>query len=381
MSNAILLAPGPVQLHPEVQKILAQPMTHHRTPEFDKILKRVLANLKQFFQTENHVFIHTSTGSGGMESLLVNLLSPGDEVLAIVTGKFGERWAEMAETYGGRVHRLNVEWGKSVDLKQIETFLNTHPQIKIVLCQATETSTATAHEVEFIGKLVNRTQALFLVDGITAVGAYDIKMDDWFIDGLVAGSQKAVMLPTGLSFVSLSKKAWKVAEKSTTPRYYFDIKRELAANDKGETLFSASVHLIKALDWVLLRILEIGLIRHFQQIRRRGEFTRSVAKIMKLELYSAKPSDSVTALKLPGYLDGVVLRNHIEKNYALTVMGGQDLAKGKIIRIGHMGYITEDHMIETMYRIALAMKDFHVDIDPELIKKYAVNWLKDYPNP
>ena len=381
MSNAILLAPGPVQLHPEVQKILAQPMTHHRTPEFDKILKRVLTNLKNIFQTENHVFVHTSTGSGGMESLLVNLLSPGDDVLAIVSGKFGERWAEMAETYGAKVHRLNVEWGNAVEIKAVDAFLQSHPQTKLVLCQATETSTATAHEIEFLGKIIHRTPALFLVDGITAVGAYDLKMDDWFIDGLVAGSQKAFMLPTGLSFVSLSKKAWTVAEKSTCPRYYFDLKRELIANERGETLFSTSVHLIKALDWVLMRILEIGLVRHFQQIRRRGEFTRAVAKVMKLELYSTKPSDSVTALKLPSYLDGVVLRNHIEKTYHLTIMGGQDLAKGKIIRIGHMGYITEEHMIETMYRIALSMKDFHVDIDPELIKKYATNWLKDYPNP
>ena len=381
MSNAILLAPGPVQLHPEVQKILAQPMTHHRTPEFDKILKRVLTNLKQLFQTENHVFVHTSTGSGGMESLIVNLLSPGDEVLAIVSGKFGERWAEMAEVFGGKVHRLNVEWGNAVDIKEVETFLQAHPQIKMVLCQATETSTATAHDIEFLGKIIHHTPALFLVDGITAVGAYDIKMDDWFIDGLVAGSQKAVMLPTGLSFVSLSKKAWAVSEKSKAPRYYFDLKRELVANERGETLFSTSVHLIKALDWVMLRILEIGLVRHFQQIRRRGEFTRAVAKVMKLELFSKHPSDSVTALKLPSYLDGVVLRNHVEKTYHLTVMGGQDQAKGKIIRIGHMGYITDDHMIETMCRIAQAMKDFHVDIDPELIKKYAVNWLKDYPNP
>ena len=381
MSNAILLAPGPVQLHPEVQKILAQPMTHHRTPEFDKILKRVLTNLKQLFQTENHVFVHTSTGSGGMESLIVNLLSPGDEVLAIVSGKFGERWAEMAEVFGGKVHRLNVEWGNAVDIKEVETFLQAHPQIKMVLCQATETSTATAHDIEFLGKIIHHTPALFLVDGITAVGAYDIKMDDWFIDGLVAGSQKAVMLPTGLSFVSLSKKAWAVSEKSKAPRYYFDLKRELVANERGETLFSTSVHLSKALDWVMLRILEIGLVRHFQQIRRRGEFTRAVAKVMKLELFSKHPSDSVTALKLPSYLDGVVLRNHVEKTYHLTVMGGQDQAKGKIIRIGHMGYITDDHMIETMCRIAQAMKDFHVDIDPELIKKYAVNWLKDYPNP
>ena len=379
MSNAILLAPGPVQLHPEVQKILAQPMTHHRTPEFDLILSRVLINLKFFFQTENPVFIHTSTGSGGMESLLVNLLSPGDEVLAIISGKFGERWAEMAETFGGKVHRLNVEWGFAVNPAEVETFLQKNPNIKIVLCQATETSTATAHNIEALGKIINKTPALFLVDGITAVGAYDIRMDEWHIDGLVAGSQKAVMLPTGLSFVALSKKAWAVAEHSTCPRFYFDLRREFKANQNGETLFSTSVLLIKALDYVLARMLEIGLIKHYLQIRRRAEFTRALAKEMNLELYSHAPSDSVTALKLPAGLNGVELRHQIEKKYHLTIMGGQDQAKGKIVRIGHMGYILDEHMVETMYRISLALKDHNVEIHPERIRKLAVSWLKAYP--
>ena len=200
MSNAILLAPGPVQLHPEVQKILAQPMIHHRTPEFDAILKRVLVNLKSFFQTNNPVIMQTCTGSGGMEALIVNLLNQGDEVLTIVSGKFGERWAEMAEVYGGKVHRLNVEWGRAVDPETVIKLLTENKNIKLVLCQATETSTATAHDIKALAEIVSKTQALFLVDGITAVGAYDIKMDDWKIDGLVAGSQKAVMLPTGMCF-------------------------------------------------------------------------------------------------------------------------------------------------------------------------------------
>lgn len=376
MSNAILLAPGPVQLHPEVQKILAQPMIHHRTPEFDQILKRVLGHLKFFFQTEMPVLMHTSTGSGGMESLIVNLLNTGDEVLAIVSGKFGERWADMAEVYGGKVQRLNVEWGQAVDVKQVEKILSENKNIKLVLCQATETSTATAHDIQSLGAVVSQTPALLLVDGITAVGAYDIKMDEWKIDGLVAGSQKAIMLPTGMSFVCLSQRAWTVCEKNKTPRFYFDLRKELKSNTNGETLFSSPVPIIKALDYILNQIKQVGLAKHFSEIRRRANFTREIANQMGLEVFSSSPSNSVTALKVPGTFNGAALREHLEKKYSVTLMGGQDHLKGKIIRIGHMGYIEESDLIETMHRLALALKDFSFEIDPEKIKVLAQDWLK-----
>lgn len=376
MSNAILLAPGPVQLHPEVQKILAQPMIHHRTPEFDEILNRVLTNLKFFFQTKNDVFIHSSTGSGAMESLLVNLLSADDEVLVIVSGKFGERWAEMADVFGAKVHKINVEWGKAVNPSEVEEFLNKNNNIKLVLTQATETSTATAHDIQALGAIVAKTPALFLVDGITAVGAYDMKMDDWHIDGLIAGSQKAVMLPTGLSFVALSEKAWAVANTASCPRYYFDLRRERKANQNGETFFSSNVSLIKALDFVLSRIQEIGLEKHFAQLKRRADFTREMAKAMNLTLYSSSPSDSVTAISLPSNIDGVKLRLQLEAKYKVTVMGGQDQLKGKIIRIGHMGYILDEQMIETMQRLAFALKDYGFEIDPDHIRNLATYRLQ-----
>lgn len=378
MSNAILLAPGPVQLHPEVQKILAQPMIHHRTPEFDAILKRVLQELKFLFQTTQPVFMHTSTGSGGMESLLVNLLTPNDEVLAIVSGKFGERWADMAAVYGAKVHRLNVTWGESVNPDSVQQYLEANPQTRFVLCQATETSTATAHNIQKLGEIIAKTSALFLVDGITATGAYNIPMDAWHIDGLVAGSQKAVMLPTGLSFVSLSEKAWEVAQTAPLPRFYFDLRKEYKANQNGETLFSSSVPLIKALDFVLNRIQELGLQKHFLQLRRRADFTREIARQMNLQLFSQSPSDSVTALCVPEGIDGAKLRTHLEQKYHVTVMGGQDQLKGKILRIGHMGYIRDEDMVETMTRLAQGLQDFQFTIDPQHVKAASENWLKSH---
>jgi aspartate aminotransferase-like enzyme len=248
-----------------------------------------------------------------------------------------------------------------------------------VLTQATETSTATAHDVQKLADIVSKTDALLLVDGITAVGAYEIKMDDWKIDGLVAGSQKAVMLPTGLSFVCLSERAWEKAKTCKTPRYYFDLQRELKANQKGETFFSSAVAHIKALDFVLNDISKKGLAKHFAEQRRRADFTRALAAQMGLRLYSASPSDSVTGLNVPEGIDGAKLREHLEKKYAVTVMGGQDQAKGKIIRIGHMGYIQDNDLIETMYRLALALKDFSFNIDPEKVKAASMSWLEAHP--
>ncbi|MBC7742830.1 MAG: alanine--glyoxylate aminotransferase family protein [Bdellovibrionaceae bacterium] len=379
MSNAILLAPGPVQLHPEVQKILALPMIHHRTPEFDLILRRVLENLKFLFQTKNSVFIHTATGSGAMESALVNLLSPGDEVLCIISGKFGERWAEMAEVYGAKVHRLDVEWGYAVEVEKVEKILLTNKKIKLVLTQACETSTATTQPVQALGQLVAKTTALLVVDGITAVGAFPLPMDQWQIDVLIAGSQKAVMLPTGLSFISLSEKAWKISETATCPRYYFDLRKELKANKNGETLFSSAVPLVRALDFILSRLKELGLEKHFAQLRRRADFTRDIARSMNLTLFSKAPSDSVTALQLPASIKGVELREQLEKKYEVTVMGGQDKEKGKIIRIGHMGYIQDYQLVTTMEKLALALQDQSYNINPEKIKNESEAWLKARP--
>lgn len=378
MSNQnLLLAPGPVQLHPEVQKILSLPMIHHRTPEFDAILKSALGGLQFLFQTQNPVFMQTSTGSGGMESLLINVLSPKDKVLAIVSGKFGERWADMAECYGADVHRMNIPWGESVDPKRVQDFLQQHPDTEIVMTQACETSTATAHNIQKLGEIIKSTKALFLVDGITAVGAYPVPMDQWYIDGLVAGSQKAVMLPTGMSFVSFSEKAWKKIPQAQCLKFYFDIQKEFAANKKGETLFSSNVPLIRALDYVVGRIKTLTLEKHFRQLKRRADYTRAMANELGLSLYSKSPSDSVTAINLPSSMDGAKLREHLEKKYLVTVMGGQDQLKGKILRIGHMGYITDNDMHETTLRLANGLNDFNHSVNTEKISALSLKFLKE----
>lgn len=357
-----LLAPGPVNLHPEVRKVLALPMIHHRTPEFDQILKRVLSGVKNIFQTENDVFLLTATGSGGMEALLVNTLSPGDKVIAIVSGKFGERWADMAKTFGAEVIILDVPWGNAVNVLDVENLLKKNPDTRAVLCQACETSTAVAHPIENLGRLIeNYAQTLFLVDGITALGAYPLPIDEWSIDGIVAGSQKAFMLPTGMAFISFSKKAWSYVEKAQCPRYYFDVRKEKKANAAGETFYSSNVALIRALDVVIKLLQEQGLNSLFHAIHRRAEFTRHFGLKLGFTLYAKSPSDSVTALQVPAQMNGQKIRLHLEQVHNITIMGGQDQAKGRIIRIGHMGYIQDKELIRWVECLGRTLHHFDAD--------------------
>ncbi|MGZ3772610.1 MAG: pyridoxal-phosphate-dependent aminotransferase family protein [Pseudobdellovibrionaceae bacterium] len=357
-----LLAPGPVNLHPDVRKALALPMIHHRTPEFDEILKRVLAGIKNIFQTSQDVYLLSSTGSGGMEALLVNVLSPGDKVIAIVSGKFGERWAEMAKAFGAHVITLEVPWGEAVKTSEVENLLRQNPDTRAVLCQACETSTAVAHPIKELGAIINNyPETLFLVDGITALGAYDLPMDLWHIDGLVAGSQKAFMLPTGMAFVSFSKKAWKFIETAKCPRFYFDIRKEKKANASGETFFSSNVAIIRALDVVLKLIETQGLQQLFHDIHRRAEFIRFFGQKLGFNLYAKSPSDSVTALTVPPQMDGQKVRLHLEQTHGITIMGGQDQAKGKIIRIGHMGYIQDQEMVHLIECLGSTLRHFDQD--------------------
>ncbi len=373
------MAPGPVPLHPEVQAALSLPMIHHRTPLFDQILKKVLRDLKKVFGTEEHVFILSGTGSAGMEACLVNVLSPRDEVLCIVSGKFGERWAEMCAHFDYKVHLLTVTWGQAVEPLEVEKILSKNPQIRAVLCQACETSTAVLHPIQELGEIISRfPQTLFLVDGITAVGAAALPMDGWKIDGLVAGSQKAFMLPTGLSFVSFSKKALEYFEEATSPRFYLDLRKEKAANEKSETFYSSSVTLIRALDKALDLMLAVSMEDWLKQIQRRADFTNFATFSLRLDLFSHAPSPSLTAIKAPEQVDGIKWRLRLEEKYNLTVMGGQDQLKGQIIRIGHMGYITDLDLMAMAQALYLSLEDVNLQlpIDSEQFWIHNKKWLE-----
>ena len=359
-TRSVLVTPGPVPAPPEVLSILAQPMEHHRTPAFVECLARSLAGLKRVFKTERPAFIHASTGSGGMEAAIVNVLSPGDECIAVVSGKFGERWADMAAAYGARVSRIDVEWGKSVEPAQVREALRRTPNAHAVLCQACETSTGALHPVRAIAREVAATDALFLVDGITAVGAIEMPMDEWQLDVVVAGSQKAFMLPTGCAFTSFSEKAWRRVETARSPRFYFDVRKELAANRAGETYFSSPVSLIRALDWILANPMGDGGARVRARIENLARATRAGARELGLAQFPEHPSPSLTALRLPAGMDGQKLRADMEREHGVVAMGGQDALKGKIVRIGHMGAISDDD-VESSLRALGAAAGFEIN--------------------
>ena len=341
-----LLTPGPVPCSPGILQTLSQNPIHHRTPEFEEIFSRVCENLKKVFQTEQPVLTLTSTGSGAMEAALVNTLSPGDRVIVIESGKFGQRWTQMAQAYGIEVIPYTVDWGKSACVKKLEKLIHENKDIKALFTQACETSTGVLHPIKDIGQLLknNSPSTLFIVDGITAVGATPLPFDDWGIDVLIGGSQKSFMLPTGLSFIALSEKAWSASENSTCPKFYLDLQKERQAFAKRQTRFSAPVSLIKSLDQALKEILNPNLKSHLDLTERRAQVVRQGLQEMGFQIFSKTPSPSLTAVIPPGSMDSQDIRQQLEDHYAVTIMGGQDQLKGKILRIGHMGFIkSEDY--------------------------------------
>lgn len=272
-----LMTPGPVPVAEWVLKELAEPVLHHRTPEFSEILQRVFDNLKTIFCTKEPCLVLNSSGTGAMEAAMINTVKRGEDVLVIDSGKFGNRWYEMAQAHGYKCHHLVFEWGKPIDVSLVKKTLKTHPEIKAIFCQASETSTGSLLPVENLANLTKDTSTLLIVDGITAVGCMPIPMDEWGIDILISGSQKALMLPTGLSFIAASQKAWTAIETVAPQQsYYWNLVEERKACLKSQTHFSSSVSLIRALDAVLLSISKQGLQSLHETINQRAEHFRKV---------------------------------------------------------------------------------------------------------
>jgi aspartate aminotransferase-like enzyme len=325
---------------------MAQPIIHHRTPQFQAVLKEVNEGLKYVFQTKNDVFILASSGTGAMEAAVINLLSAGDTAITVQGGKFGERWTEICRSYGIIAEVIDVEWGKAVEPKEIEKRLKANPKIKAVFTTLCETSTGVACDIEAIGKVIKDTAAVLVVDAISGLGAIEMKTDDWFCDVVVSGSQKGLMLPPGLGFISVSPKAWKLVEASKSPRYYFDLKEAKKALDKTDTPFTPAITLIIALAGALKMMKEDGLAAIFSRHKKMACATRAAVKALGLELFApTASSDVVTAVKVPSGIDGEKLVKTMRDTYGVTIAGGQSELKGKVFRIAHMGFIEEFDII------------------------------------
>ncbi|WP_022853813.1 pyridoxal-phosphate-dependent aminotransferase family protein [Thermodesulfatator atlanticus] len=357
LDKKTLLAPGPVPVPPKALLAMAKPVIHHRLPEFSAILSKIREDLKYLFQTKEDVLFFASSGTGAMESCVANLFSPGEKVIVVRGGKFGERWGKLAETYRLDPVYIDVEWGEAVPLEAVERALSENPDAKGLLIQAHETSTGVKHPVAEIASLTREKDILLVVDAISALGVYPLPFDELGIDAMVAGSQKSLALPPGLSFVALSQKAWDRVEKTTSPRYYFDFRKEKKALAKKTTAFTPAVSLLYGLSEILARIKEVGLERLFAHYQRLAGACRAGIAAMGLDLFAKAPCEALTIVKVPEGVDGAKLMKLMREKYQVTMAGGQAKLKGKVVRIAHLGYQGPLDVITALATLEMALTE------------------------
>ena len=364
MLKRYLLTPGPTAVPPEVLLRMSQPLIHHRTPEFEALFAQVQEKLQWLFQTKQTVLILAASGTGAMEAAVSNTCSPGDTVIVVNGGKFGERWLKISQAFGAKVIELKVEWGAAVTVDAVAQALEAHPGARAVLIQASETSTTVLHPVEQISALTRNTNTLLVVDGITSVGATDTPMDRWGIDVLVTGSQKALMLPPGLAFLALSDKAWKRVEATRQPRYYFDLRREHKEQQKHTTAYTPAISLINGLHEVLRLMQEEGLEHIFARHSLLAAASRAAAQAMGLRLLApASPSPAATGIWLPDGVDGSRLLKYMRDRMGVDIAGGQDHLKGKVVRVSHIGYAGPFDVITAISTLEMALRRFGQEIE------------------
>ncbi|MBI4412013.1 MAG: alanine--glyoxylate aminotransferase family protein [Deltaproteobacteria bacterium] len=351
-----LYAPGPTPVPEEVLTEMAKPIWHHRTPAFEKVIAEVREGLKWLFQTKEEVIIFAASGSGAMEASIVNTFSSGDRALVVDGGKFGERWWKICKAYGIEHDIIKVEWGHAVSPTEIEKRLK-EKEYRGVFLQASETSTGVAHPVKEIAQIVKKfDKTLLVVDGITAVGVFPLPMDEWGIDILVSGSQKALQLPPGLAFAAVSQKAWAFVEKSNLPKFYFNFKTEKKNLEANTTAWTPAVSLIQGLRVVLKNMKADGLEKTFARHDRMARMIREAALAIGLKLFAPEtPSNAITAVWGPEGMDAGKIVKYLRDDLNMTIAGGQEAAKGKIFRIGHLGYYDEMDMITVWSGVEMAL--------------------------
>src|ERR1700719_1176113 len=345
-----LFTPGPAPLPPEVLLEMARPIIHHRTPEFSSALDQARDRMKPLYGTSSEVILLASTGTGAMEAAVINLLQPGEHAIYVNGGKFGERWGKLLAAFGMIGHEVSVEWGRAARPGQSEDAFKAYPEARAVLVQASETSTCAVHPVAAIGEVTRKRGAMLIVDGITSVGVFEQKMDEWGVDAFVTGSQKALMLPPVLGMVALSARAIDVAKTNKTPRFYFDLLKELKAQrDEHTTAWTGAVSLI------------FGLNESPELIHTEG-LPHAAAPLGLTPLSPANPAPAVTGILIPDGLDGGKLVKFLRDSLGVSVQGGQDQMKGKLVRIGHMGHLSPFDTLIAVSALELGLKQIGANI-------------------
>ncbi len=354
-----LMIPGPTPVPPVVLQALSTPMIDHRGPEYEALQAELVAHLKTVFQTSQEVMIFPAAGTGGMESAVVNVLSPGDKVLSVTIGSFGDRWAQIAQAYGADVTSCPFEWGEAADPAIVASALQEKGPFKAVLVTFNETSTGVLNDLKALADVIKPTGALLLVDAISGLIAADLPMDDWGLDVVVAGSQKAFMIPPGLTFVAASPTALQAHKAAKMPRFYFDWTKMLKSHEKNQTPYTPALTLQYGLRLALQTIVGEGLPASFARHARMGRATRAALTAMGLRPFAdpAHASPAVTSAHAPDGIEIKPLRTHIRDRYGVTIGGGQGKLMGKIFRIGHLGYITASDLLVTFGALEQTLKD------------------------
>ena len=360
-----LVTPGPTPVPPEVLAATARPMIHHRSPDFRGTLARVIERLKVVFRTENDVLLFTSAGTAALESAVANICSPGDRVLVVSHGYFGERWAAIARAYGLDVEHLAYEWGETPAPDDVAARLEAMGGAEAVYVTHSETSTGVVSDVQAIAERVAGSDALLCVDAISSLAAVPLETDAWGIDVAITSSHKALMCPAGLAFAAVSPAALDAGETASCPRFYTDWERTRAAQEQGENPFSVAISLVVGLDVALALLLEEGLEEAYERHVRLGRACRAGVKATGLQLFSPDEDASavVTAIRMPPEVDGGAIVLSMRERSGVTAIGGQGQLKGKLVRIGHIGYIDVYDVTTALAALELALVEAGADVE------------------
>lgn len=358
MVKTRLFIPGPTPITPEVQKVLSSPMINHRGPEYEALQSEIIENLKKVFKTSNPVIVFPSAGTGAMEAAIVNFLSPGDKVICASIGVFGDRFASIAKAFGAEVVKLDFEWGKAIDPDRLKECLDENPDAKALLMTHNETSTGVTNDLREIKEAIGDREILWIVDAISSLVAIDLPTDELGVDVVIGGSQKAFMIPPGLSFLCLSERALEMTESAKMPRFYFDVKSMLKYMERNQTPYTPALPQLFALREALRQILEEGL----ENVQRRhqlvGEAIRRGVKATGLRLFGDEKyaSNTVTAIYNPEGIDGRKLRSLLRTKFGVVLAGGQGAVQNAIFRIGHLGYVDAIDALVALSALEMGLK-------------------------
>jgi len=361
LTKARIMAPGPTEIPPSVLAAAAQPILHHRTEEFRAIFSEVSDKLRSVFLTKHPVLLMSASGTGGLEAAITNLTVAGDTVIVICGGVFGERWAKIAEAHKRTVHRINVEWGKAVEIEAIKAAIKAVPNAALVCATLSETSTGVVHPIKLISEVTRESSIPLAVDAVSGLAVGELRMDEWGVDVVISGSQKGLMIPPGVAFLALNDRAWKQVETKAAPSFYFSLlqaRAKLTEEKLPDTPWTPSVSLICQLQ-VSLRLIEAeGMEAIWARHELLARATREAAKAMGLTLLApTAPNPGVTAILSPEGLDSGKIVGKLRREWGISIVGGQGKLKGKIFRIGHMGYCDRTDVLMTIAALEIVLND------------------------